>query len=73
MTKYDWSLVTAEVNWMATDQDGWAYGFVRQPKLRERSGFWSPVEFVISIPKKLNRFNGDWKESLEQRPEEQSQ
>ncbi|MFK7255914.1 hypothetical protein ABBZ21_14880 [Acinetobacter baumannii] len=68
MHKYDWSNVPAEVNWMATDQDGWAYGFVSQPKPRESYGFWSPVEFVVSIPKESNPFKGDWKESLEQRP-----
>ncbi|MFL1540801.1 hypothetical protein ACJOYG_13950 [Acinetobacter baumannii] len=68
MSKYDWSNVPAEVNWMATDQDGWAYGFVGQPKMRVGLGIWSPIEFVISIPKESNPFKGDWEKSLEQRP-----
>ncbi|EHU2485666.1 hypothetical protein A0141_RS15600 [Acinetobacter baumannii] len=69
MNKYNWATVPPEVNWIATDEDGWAYGFIGQPKLRESNGFWSPVDFAVSIPKEKNSFKGDWRESLEKRPE----
>lgn len=39
-----------------------------QPKMRVGLGIWSPIEFVISIPKESNPFKGDWEKSLEQRP-----
>lgn len=68
-TKYDWSTIPAHVNWMATDEDGTACGWLVEPSIQgnawrhqsHNSGY-----FYMHPPK--NPYRGDWKQSLEKRP-----
>lgn len=68
MSKYDWSNVPKEVNWIATDSDGWMSMHVLKPE---------PILNINWIDSSANGylettegspFYGDWKDSLEERP-----
>ncbi|ENW92776.1 hypothetical protein F904_02719 [Acinetobacter dispersus] len=76
LNKYDWSNVPSEVNWIATDSLGYGLGWVNKPH-HHSSGQsrWNDEDcfFRFGLPPQVNPFKGDWKESLEQRPEELSQ
>lgn len=70
-TKYDWSKVPHWVNWIHTDEGGFAFGSKGKP-LRGylHSGFWygGGKEVFLFWPRE-NRFNEtNWRESLEERP-----
>lgn len=71
-TKYDWSDVPSEVQWIATDNDGVANGFTEKPIIGE-SGLWvladMDYEKVVPLISLLDHFNKAlWQDSLEQRP-----
>lgn len=68
-TIYDWSKIPDEVKSIATDSDGQAYGFGCVARLGAIEGLWYPLCFIIEIPPHENPFQGDWRESLEQRPQ----
>ena len=75
MTIYNWAEIPAEVKWVATDSNQWAFGYTEEPKQMESGRWdaelWIPVEKggIYFVDKKDNPFKGDWRESLEQRPE----
>lgn len=69
-TKYDWSNVPPEVNWIATDAvytGGW--GYTEEPVIMPFYGTW----YAKGINNKMvgivaQGYSGDWKDSLEERP-----
>lgn len=69
--KYNWTGVPRWVNWIATDESGFAWGHEFEPiQGHLHRGFWylgGEVEFIF-WPRE-NPFKGEWRESLEQRPE----
>ncbi|MBQ0114074.1 MAG: hypothetical protein KBT03_13170 [Bacteroidales bacterium] len=71
-TKYDWSDVPKEVNWIATCENGFAFGHRGKPRAGHlRTGFWyggGDTSFVL-FPRE-NPFKGNWRDSLEERPHE---
>lgn len=71
MSKYDWSGVPSEVNFIATDDDGVANGFVDKPSPMS-CGLWSIGDdykrTVFIGAAFVDHFQGDWKDSLEERP-----
>ena len=62
MSKYDWSNVPKEVNWIATDSDGYAYGYIDKPY--NGGQYWYALK-PIYIKQKCE---GNWQDSLEERP-----
>lgn len=59
-TKYDWSNVPDEINWIATDSDGHAFGYAEKPY--NGGSYWYALN-----PKHIKQsFNGNWQDSLEE-------
>jgi len=75
MSKYDWSAIPSEFNYAATNDDGFAFAFTDKPVSGWlHSGFW----YMGGLPKLIhfpseNPFKGEWRESLEQRPNGEEQ
>ncbi|MEK5783521.1 hypothetical protein [Acinetobacter pittii] len=68
--KYDWALIPEHVNFMATDEDGMACGWLVEPHIVGNA--WrnqSHLSAFFNLTKRQNPFRGDWKDSLEKRPE----
>lgn len=71
--KYNWSLIPSHVNYMATDEDGMACGWLVEPQIQGDA--WrhqSHLSAYFNINAKdnyLKHFQGNWRESLEQRPD----
>lgn len=67
-TKYDWSGVPAKVKWIATDNDGYAWYWETKPEIV--GGEWLAIKSYVGdfINIENNPFKGDWKDSLEERP-----
>ena len=70
VSKYDWSKVENRINWIAKDCDGRIYGYTHKPG-KNPWGFgltegFSKHLFFLSC-------DAEWQQSLEPRPEEQSQ
>lgn len=66
MSKYDWSKVPAEINWIATDKDGFARGHKKEPVIDHPREWHSDQYYdypIIGIG-----YKGNWKDSLEERP-----
>lgn len=75
-TKYDWENVPDNLQWIATDDNGDAYGFFDRPRLtiggvwtESLDGCWKYSSYHIDWHK--NTFHGDCEHSLEQRPQVQ--
>lgn len=68
MSRYDWSSVPKEVNWIATDEDGDVRGFCKKPELR--FGFWVDVETPYYFETNMTLIDDNWENSLEERPNE---
>lgn len=70
-TKYDWKGVPKEVQWMATNEWGYAHHYSTEPrKMRSLGiGFWNgrEVDLPMLFPYQ-NPYKGDWEDSLEERP-----
>lgn len=71
MSKYDWSKVPKNIMWIATDSDRFQVWFESKP---ERKALWWNISDVRNdayrcISPEFNQFKGDWKDSLEGRPE----
>ena len=73
MSKYDWSNVPKEVKFIATDKDGVANGFTKEPKYYTGYEMWLTedgdylslgVEYLDVFDKTV------WEHSLEERPNE---
>ncbi|MBC68408.1 hypothetical protein [Acinetobacter sp.] len=75
--KYDWSVIPDHVAYMATDADGVACGWLVEPKIMgdawRNQSHLSAFFYIQSRENYKKHFRGDWKFSLEKRPEEQSQ
>ncbi|KNY37029.1 hypothetical protein RP89_19645 [Acinetobacter baumannii] len=68
--KYDWALIPEHVNFMATDEDGMAYGWLVEPHIVGNA--WrnqSHLSAFFTLTRRQNPFRGDWKDSLEKRPD----
>ena len=67
MSKYDWTDVPKEVEWIATDADGALCGYSVKPQRfslgwnTHRNGNFVAHSFIPP-------FKGDWRDSLEERP-----
>ena len=72
MSKYDWSNVDSDVEWIATDEDLNSWGFVTtgEPFVGgEDDDEWTSRTFANSCKHIGFRiFKGDWRDSLEERP-----
>lgn len=68
MNKYDWSKVPKEVKWIATDDRGFKSGFTEKPKCKFYYGFWD--NGLSSLNMYQSEFQGNWQDSLEERPNE---
>lgn len=66
-TKYDWSNVPKEVNWIAMDCDEWVYGYGKKPECGN-DGFFGLSYTGFLLPPCEHKFLGNWRESLEERP-----
>lgn len=68
-TKYDWSNVPKDIQWIATDGDGWAWGWYGEPKIG-RFDEWYCYKSLHGwhLKPANNPFTGHWTESLEERP-----
>ena len=68
--KYDWATVERRIKWIAKDCDGLIYGFTHEPTM-------NPYGFGLNegFAKRLNWLSTEikWQQSLEKRPEDQSQ
>ncbi|ENT2599824.1 hypothetical protein [Acinetobacter baumannii] len=74
-TKYDWSKIPDDVNWVATNENGFAWGYEGKPVSGWlHSGFWylGGDKGLVYWPYE-NPYKGEWRESLEKRPEERDQ
>lgn len=73
-TKYDWSKVPACDKWIATDADGYAFAWKLEPEIIGEE--WnSTVRGSLGIhwlEPHENQYKGNWRDSLEQRPQEHS-
>ena len=65
-TKYDWSVVPKEVNWIATDEDGGVFGYTYK-KTPINDGFMWYGRVPIKLD--LNPYQGNWQDSLRKRPQ----
>ena len=73
MSKYDWSNVPKEVKFIATDKDGVANGFTKEPKPYTGYGMWltEDYDYVSLSVEYLDVFDKTvWEHSLEERPNE---
>lgn len=68
MNKYDWSNVPKEVKWIATDEDSIVWGFDTKPNKVYSNGFSCGDDGKSFMLLGLNPFQGNWKDSLEERP-----
>lgn len=71
MSKYDWSSVPDEVEWIATDDDGVSNGFTSKPICSD--GLWvldsMDFEDIIDLDLPIKSDIGlVWKDLLEERP-----
>ena len=67
MNKYDWSNVPKEVKWIATDEDGVSNGFIDKPTVFDED-MWAIDENYDAIVLFSGVFQGNWQDSLEERP-----
>ena len=75
MSKYDWSNVPKEVKFIATDKDGVANGFTKEPKPCTEYEMWltedDDDDYVSLGVEYLDVFDKTvWEHSLEERPNE---
>ena len=72
-TKYDWSGVPKEVNWISTDWEGFKLYHTSEPQLNDNimafdSGNTDTIGYSHCFED--SEFNGKWQDSLEERPNE---
>lgn len=65
-TKYDWSGVPFEVNFIAMDSDGETWGYSEEPRKGVFSHYLKEDTFMYFIGNRLHK--GNWQDSLEERP-----
>lgn len=65
----DWSVLPAWFNWIAMDGDNEWWTFVDKPSISANTGDTWVSSSCIPIPREYApKFNGDWKDSLVERP-----
>lgn len=77
-TKYDWSNVPSDVLFIATDQDGFGFGYLREPRLPKDKdvGRWvskqRDIAYFMIQPKNNHVVDYSkgwhWTRTLEERP-----
>ena len=69
MSKYDWSNVPEEVQWIATDSNGAVFGYDAKPEEKDFGKFMHTSDFLY-FPRSgwMAAYQGNWRESLEERP-----
>lgn len=65
MSKYDWTNVPSDVKWIATGEDGKAYGFDYKPYVNKK---WISVYQGFQRALAIQPFVGEIIDSLEERP-----
>lgn len=75
MSKYDWTIVSKEVNWIATDANGRKYGYVEEPIPMRLANCWHSFEKSGPLGFMGSDLSGCavWEYTLEKRPEETNQ
>ena len=68
MSKYDWTNVPKEVEWIATDSNGVWCEYTHKPELSRYGWSVSHGDYIFKIYQSDSPFNGDWRDSLEERP-----
>jgi len=66
--RYDWSNIPLEYDWAATDRGGTVYAYKNRPVHDAVRDYWYAGKFTAYI--RPGSFTADWRDSLEQRPEE---
>jgi hypothetical protein len=71
----DWSVIPEWFNWIAMDEDGRWFAYHIIPEIavmyKVGEGYWKNFDgfwFTESPPEYAPKFNGDWKDSLVERP-----
>lgn len=73
-TKYDWSNVLKEVQWIATDADGVVCGYSKEPYFPKNGTIWlcnkeDEDSWICNIqPYVVDGGCANWQNSLEERP-----
>ena len=67
MSKYEWTNVPKDENWIATDEDGVSRGHEGEPVI-DHPEEWHSDQFYNYKIIGVGLFSGDWKDSLEERP-----
>lgn len=72
MSKYDWDFVPKIVKFIATDEDGVVCGYTNEPKIYGSSNMWACGESgnSVRVMDTVMSHQGDWRDSLEKRPNE---
>lgn len=65
--KYDWSKVPRHINWIAIDECGLKTLFPEKPETDNVYNEWYPVNCIGEVIGH-EFYQGDWRDSLEQRP-----
>ena len=70
-TKYDWSYAKEWANYIATDNSGCIYQFSSMPIID--GDIWYLSDYInnqcLTFSFAFSQFNGDWQDSLEERPQ----
>lgn len=72
--KYRWSATPAHIQFKATDESGFELWFKNEPKIKYDS-FWSDDTDLTNGCEAMHHpseYKYDWRDSLEQRPQEHS-
>lgn len=64
-TKYDWSNIIKEVNWIATDYSGKAQGYVNKPVVGFDTWITNHTKYWLNLP---GYYQEHWSKTLEKRP-----
>lgn len=69
MTKYDWSNVPKNVNWIATNGRGeCVWGYEKKPSMGCGMFLVGRNTGIITVSDQVTPYKGDWRKSLEERP-----
>ena len=63
----DWSQAPEWAKWLAMDKDGESYYFGDKPEIK--SATWMPTGTTSPVFLTKSNYQGDWKDSLRERPE----
>lgn len=71
MSKYDWSRVPEHIKWIARDKSNKIYGYDKEPSRCFTMSIWKGdnLSDYYHIRTRAFSHQGDWQDSLEERPE----